>query len=167
MLSVISVVVNYNPETVSTDYCTTNATDFTSRNQASRVIWTYMNANKALVSSKENGAKILGTQPDTFDCCEDRYRLSQLMDSLDINYPEWSELSRVDAIQFSKKVGYPVLIRPSYVLSGAAMNVAFNEKNLIDYLNSAVGMKYASIVGTKFILNETEIEFDAVAHNGE
>merc|ERR1719420_18562 len=93
------------------------------------------------------------------------------MDELKVDQPQWSELSSIeDALKFAKTVGYPVLVRPSYVLSGAAMNVAFNEKNLLDYLESAVGMvnlSDAPIVMTKFILNAKEIEFDAVAQDGD
>jgi len=180
-MNVKSIVVNYNPETVSTDYDECDrlyfeelsferVLDIYECEQSAGVIVSVGGQipNNLAIPLKENGAKILGTQPDSIDRCENRHRFSQLMDSLNIDQPEWSELSTVEeAIKFSKKVGYPVLIRPSYVLSGAAMNVAFNEKNLIDYLNSAVGMKSASIVVTKFILNAKEIEFDAVAQNGE
>ncbi|MBS3158081.1 ATP-grasp domain-containing protein, partial [Candidatus Woesearchaeota archaeon] len=113
--------------------------------------------------------KVLGTKPENIDNAEDRHKFSQMLDKLNIAQPEWKELTSLDeAKSFSKKVEYPVLIRPSYVLSGAAMNVAFNDDELAAFLEQATEVsKEYPVVISKFILNAKEIEIDAVAKNGE
>jgi len=177
-----SIVVNYNPETVSTDYDECDrlyfeelsferVLDIYEVEQSEGVIVSVGGQipNNLAVPLHAQGARILGTQPDSIDTCENRHRFSQLMDSLEINQPIWQELNSIEeALLFARKVGYPVLVRPSYVLSGAAMNVADNETNLIDYLKAATGLSLdAPVLITKFILNAKEIEFDAIAQDGE
>jgi carbamoyl-phosphate synthase large subunit len=112
---------------------------------------------------------VLGTSPVSIDNAEDRFKFSMLLDSLGIDQPEWKELTSVDEAKgFSSKVGYPVLVRPSYVLSGAAMSVAHNDDNLAEYLDKAaeINTDYPVVI-SKFIENAKEIEIDAVARDGE
>ena len=116
----------------------------------------------------ENGVNVLGTPTDKIDKAEDRHKFSSLCDELGIDQPEWEELTREEeALAFSRKAGFPVLVRPSYVLSGAAMSVAFNEADLKEYLEKATSLSSEyPVVISKFILNAREIEVDAVAKNG-
>lgn len=114
-------------------------------------------------------AIILGTSPESIDCAENRFKFSRLMDEVGILQPQWKELTDIDqAKAFCSEVGYPCVIRPSYVLSGAAMNVAHSEKNLETYLNEAASVnKEHPVVISKFILEAKEIDVDAVAQEGK
>ncbi|MCL6098847.1 MAG: ATP-grasp domain-containing protein, partial [Bacteroidetes bacterium] len=115
------------------------------------------------------GIKILGTSPDSIDMAENRSKFSAMLDQLEIGQPEWSKLSTIhDALQFANKVGYPVLVRPSYVLSGAAMAIATDDFELTGFLQKAVDVSPEHpVVISKFLVNAKELEFDAVAQNGE
>ncbi|RLD66879.1 MAG: carbamoyl phosphate synthase large subunit, partial [Bacteroidetes bacterium] len=112
---------------------------------------------------------ILGTSPKSIDQAEDRHKFSSMLDKLEINQPRWRELSSMDDIfHFVDKVGFPVLIRPSYVLSGAAMNVVSNREELEHFLNLAAKIsKKHPVVVSEFIQHAKEIEFDAVANHGD
>ena len=114
------------------------------------------------------GVRILGTSPVDIDKAEDRNKFSKLLDSLGVDQPVWRELSsHAESAAFAAEVGYPVLVRPSYVLSGAAMQVASNEEQLRSSLSAAADVsKEHPVVVSKFILNAKEIEFDAVAKDG-
>ena len=115
------------------------------------------------------GIKIFGTSPDSIDKAENRSTFSTMLDDLGIGLPEWSKLSKLeDALQFANKVGYPVLVRPSYVLSGAAMAIATDDIELTRFLQKAVDVSPEHpVVISKFLVNAKELEFDAVAQNGE
>lgn len=177
-----AVMLNYNPETVSTDYDEFHQLVF-DEISIETVLELYHKINPlgVLVSMggqipnnlalklHRNGVPILGTAPESIDNAENRHKFSSLLDELRIDQPAWRELTTVeDACSFADAVGYPVLIRPSYVLSGAAMAVASNEVELTRYLNRAAKVSPEHpIVVSKFVVNAKEIEFDAVAHDGE
>lgn len=112
---------------------------------------------------------VLGTSPLSIDRAENRHKFSSMLDQLGIDQPAWKELSHMDEVyDFVGKVGYPVLVRPSYVLSGAAMNVCYNAEELETFLKLAAKVsKEYPVVVSQFLQNAKEIEFDAVAHNGE
>jgi carbamoyl-phosphate synthase large subunit len=113
--------------------------------------------------------KVLGTSPESIDLAEDRHKFSKLLDELDVDQPAWTEArSLEDSLSFARSAGYPVLIRPSYVLSGAAMAVATGDDELTRYLQRAarVSPEHPTVV-SKFIENAKEIEFDGVAKDGE
>jgi carbamoyl-phosphate synthase large subunit len=115
------------------------------------------------------GVRVLGTSPRNIDRAENRFKFSKLLDKLGVDQPDWKELMSVErAKAFARKIGYPVLIRPSYVLSGAAMSIVFNEDYLDRYLKKAsmVSPDYPVVI-SKFIMNAKEIEMDAVADRGE
>jgi carbamoyl-phosphate synthase large subunit len=118
---------------------------------------------------KQEGAKVLGTSPEMIDSAEDRYKFSKILDSVGVDQPAWKELSSVDAARkFAEQVGYPVLVRPSYVLSGAAMSVIHDESTLSDQLSNAAAVSPDHpVVITKFIQGAREIDVDGVASNGE
>lgn len=177
-----TVIINCNPETVSTDYDESDALFF--EELTTETIWEIYDAIKAkgvIVSMggqtpnnlalklHDIGIKILGTSPESIDTAEDRSKFSALLDKLGIEQPEWSKLNTInDALQFANKVGYPVLVRPSYVLSGAAMAIATDDVELTRYLQKAVDVSPEHpVVISKFIVNAKELEFDAVAQNGE
>jgi carbamoylphosphate synthase large subunit len=139
-----SIVVNFNPETVSTDYDECDRLYFEELS-LERVMDIYeAESSSGLIVSvggqipnnlalplHERGFKVLGTSPDSIDRCENRSKFGQLLDSIGVRQPEWRALtSNADAIDFATRVTYPVLVRPSYVLSGAAMNVAFNDRQV-------------------------------------
>ncbi|MBR9690637.1 carbamoyl-phosphate synthase (glutamine-hydrolyzing) large subunit [Candidatus Woesearchaeota archaeon] len=177
-----TIMINFNPETVSTDYDICDRLYFDelsfesvyeiNRKEKPNGFIISMGGqipnNLALPMEKE-GINVLGTSPKSIDNAEDRYKFSKLLDELEIDQPEWKELkSLTEAKSFAKKVGYPVLIRPSYVLSGSAMNVASDEEDLVNYLKQASDVsKKHPVVITKFLLGAKEIEIDAVAKNGE
>lgn len=177
-----TVVVNYNPETVSTDYDESDRLYFEELS-AERVmdIYDYENPKGVIVSvggqipntialpMHRNGVRILGTSPEMIDSAEDRHKFSKLVDSLDIDQPAWQDLTTVeDAQAFASRVGYPVLVRPSYVLSGAAMNVCHTPEELADMLNQAADVSPDHpVLVTKFANNSMEIEFDGVASGGK
>ncbi len=177
-----TIMINCNPETVSTDYDIADKLYFEELS-FERVldILEYENPFGVVVSVAgqipnglanplyEAGQNILGTSPQDIDRAEDRNKFSHLLDTLGIAQPEWKEITSVkDTIAFAEKVHYPVLIRPSYVLSGAAMSVALNEKELKSYLKKASQVSHEHpVVISKFITEAREIDMDAVAKNGE
>ena len=125
--------------------------------------------NNLALALEEAGVCILGTSPQSIDAAEDRHKFSGLIDRLGIEQPEWSELVSFDeAIAFAGKVGYPVLVRPSYVLSGSAMGVASTDDELLQFLTKAtnVSPKHPVLI-SKFLENAKELEMDAVACCGE
>ena len=117
---------------------------------------------------KEAGAKVLGTAPEMIDSAEDRYKFSKILDSVGVDQPAWKELSSIEAARkFADQVGYPVLVRPSYVLSGAAMSVIYDESTLSNQLSNAAAVSPDHpVVITKFIQGAQEIDVDGVASNG-
>lgn len=177
-----AIMINYNPETVSTDYDVCDKLYFDELS-FERVLDIYEleNPQGVIVSMggqipnnlamplHNEGVKILGTSPLNIDNAENRHKFSQLLDDLEIDQPFWKELTTLEeAEKFAKSVGYPVLIRPSYVLSGAAMNVVFSEEDLESYLGAAANVSPEHpVVISKFITGAKEIEIDAVANKGE
>merc|ERR1712003_383182 len=177
-----SIIINYNPETVSTDYDESERLYFEELS-LERVMDIYERENPVGVvvsvggqipnnlasPLRDSGANILGTDATDIERAEDRFQFSKMLDQMGIGQPEWSVLqSKEEAIQFSNKVGFPVLVRPSFVLSGAAMRVASTEtqlKNFLDLAEDVSGDK--PVVVTKFVEGAKEIEFDAVANRGE
>jgi carbamoyl-phosphate synthase large subunit len=177
-----TIIVNYNPETVSTDYNECDSLYFDEmqvetllaiceREKPVGVVVAMGGQipNNLAVQLQSAGISILGTSAKSIDAAEDRHKFSALLDELGIGQPEWRELIDVeDAEGFAKRVGYPVLVRPSYVLSGAAMAVASNPEELRSYLRKAtrVSRQYPVVI-SKFIENAKELEFDGVASHGE
>ena len=177
-----SVMINYNPETVSTDYDMCDRLYFDELTFERVMDIVELETPHGVVLSTggqipqnlatrldEQHVPVLGTQPEWVDNAEDRHKFSALMDSLDIDQPRWRELTSIDDIHdFVAEVGYPVLVRPSYVLSGAAMNVCSNDAELVDFLRLAaeVSQKHPVVV-TEFVQNAQEVEMDAVARDGE
>ena len=177
-----SIMINYNPETVSTDYdmCDRLYFDELSFERVMDVI-DLENPNGVIVSVGgqipnnlamklyRQGVPVLGTSPVSIDRAENRNKFSAMLDSLGIDQPEWSALTSMDDVHsFINKVGYPVLVRPSYVLSGAAMNVCHDEQELVRFLDMAseVSKDYPVVI-SRFMSETNEIEFDAVARNGQ
>ena len=176
-----SIIVNYNPETVSTDYDESDRLYFEEMS-LERVLDIYEREGAAGVVVSvggqipnnlagplaESGAKILGTSARDIERAEDRRQFSDMLDEMGLKQPAWSVLSSVEeAVKFSNGVGFPVLVRPSFVLSGAAMRVASDETQLKNYLGLAADVADDKpVVVTKFILGAKEIEFDAVANEG-
>lgn len=177
-----TIMINYNPETVSTDFDEVDRLYFEELSYE-RVLDIYeleqsegcivsmggqLPQNIAL-SLYEYGCKILGTSPKDIDNAENRHKFSSILDSINVGQPEWKELTSVEeAKTFANKVSYPVLIRPSYVLSGAAMSVVNNEHELEDKLTLASDVSPDHpVVMSKFIQGAQEIDVDAVACNGE
>ena len=177
-----SVMINYNPETVSTDYdiCDRLYFDELSFERVLDIIeyekpkgvvvsvGGQIPNNLALRLYNEN-VNILGTSPVSIDRAEDRNKFSSMLDKLNIDQPRWKELTSLREINsFSDEVGFPLLIRPSYVLSGAAMNVVSNRTELEHFLKLATKVsKKHPVVVSEFIEQAKEIEFDAVADNGK
>ncbi len=177
-----TIMINYNPETVSTDYDICDRLYFDELS-FERVLDIYEKENplgvvismggqipnNLVMKLNRQNVKILGTSPLSIDNAEDRHKFSSLLDSLNIDQPAWIEAKSMDeANKFAEKVEYPVLIRPSYVLSGAAMSVASNKKELEQYLQKAAEVsKEHPVVISKLITEAKEIEIDAVAQNGE
>ena len=176
-----TLMVNYNPETVSTDYDICDRLYFEElsfervldiyRRENPRGIILSMGGqipNNIAIKCHKAGMRILGTSPESIDTAENRFKFSKLLDTLGIDQPAWRELRSIpEAEAFAREAGYPVLVRPSYVLSGAAMTVVFDEKDLQVYLQKASRVSPAyPVVISKFILKAKEIEFDAVACGG-
>ncbi len=177
-----TIMINYNPETVSTDYDISNRLYFDELS-LERVLDIYeMEGPEGVILStggqvpnnialklKKAGVKVLGTDPDNIDRAENRHKFSAMLDKCGIDQPKWKELVKMeDAVKFAKEVEYPVLVRPSYVLSGAAMRVAHNEELLVDFLKSAAEVSpEAPVVISKFEKGAKEIEIDAVAYKGK
>ena len=177
-----SVMINYNPETVSTDYDMCDrlyfdeltferVMDIIELEQPHGVILSTGGQIPNNLATRLDAEKvnILGTSATSIDNAEDRHKFSSMLDSLGIDQPRWRELtSLADIKEFVDEVGYPVLVRPSYVLSGAAMNVCSNEEELERFLKLAANVsKQHPVVVSSFIQNAKEIEWDAVAQNGE
>lgn len=177
-----TIMLNYNPETVSTDY-----------NECDKLYFDELSYETLLeIYQKENpvgiilsmggqipnnlamrcyqaGMRVLGTSPLSIDHAEDRHKFSTLITELGIDQPDWKELVSLEgAKEFANTVGYPVLVRPSYVLSGAAMSVACNDVELVRFLGKAVEVlpKYPVVI-SKFVENAKELDMDAVAQDGE
>ena len=177
-----SVMINYNPETVSTDYDMCDrlyfdeltferVLDILDLEQPHGTILSVGGQipNNLATRLDEQGINILGTSAASIDNAEDRHKFSAMLDRLGIDQPRWRELTSFEDIkQFIAEVGFPVLVRPSYVLSGAAMNVCSNNEELERFLRLAANVsKQHPVVVTEFIQNAKEIEMDAVAQNGE
>ena len=177
-----SVMINYNPETVSTDYdmCDRLYFDELTFERVMDIIdletphGTILSTggqipNNLAMKLDAQKVKILGTQAIDIDHAEDRHKFSAMLDELGIDQPAWRELASMDDIQsFIEDVGYPVLVRPSYVLSGAAMNVCSNDEELERFLQLAANVsKEHPVVVSAFIQNAKEIEWDSVAQDGE
>ncbi|MFX1469361.1 MAG: carbamoyl-phosphate synthase (glutamine-hydrolyzing) large subunit [Promethearchaeota archaeon] len=180
-----AIIINYNPETVSTDYDISDKLYF-EEISGERVldICELEKPNGIVVSAggqiannlaakiskyseffRKTNLKILGTHGSRIDMAEDRSKFSALLDQLNIKQPKWKALTnKVDALHFAKEVGYPILIRPSYVLSGAAMRVSYDENTLIDTLDLAasISSEYPVVI-TKFFTNAREIECDGIS----
>lgn len=177
-----SIMINYNPETVSTDYdmCDRLYFDELSFERVLDVLDLEMPKgvivsmggqipNNLAIRLHRQDVPILGTSPLSIDRAENRHKFSSMLDQLEVDQPAWKELTSMDEIYgFVDKVGYPVLVRPSYVLSGAAMNVCYTAEELETFLKLAANIsKEYPVVVSQFLQNAKEIEFDAVAHNGE
>jgi len=177
-----AIMINYNPETVSTDYDTCDrlyfdeltyetVMDICELEQPYGVIVSVGGQipNNLALPLRNSGINILGTSADDIDRAEDRYKFSQVVDKLGIDQPRWSELTTMDDVdKFVDEVGFPVLVRPSYVLSGAAMNVCYNKDNLRKFLELAAEVSPEHpVVISSFMQRCKEIEFDAVADCGK
>ena len=181
-LGYMSIMINYNPETVSTDYdmCdrlyfdelsferVLDVIDLESPRGVIVSVGGQIPNNLAMKLYRRN-VPILGTSPVSIDRAENRHKFSAMLDSLGIDQPRWKELTSFDDIdKFVEEVGFPVLIRPSYVLSGAAMNVCYDHESMYEFLGAAAKVsKEFPVVVSEFLQHAKEIEFDAVARNGE
>ncbi|XP_072318075.1 multifunctional protein CAD isoform X2 [Eucyclogobius newberryi] len=176
-----TIMVNYNPETVSTDYDMCNrlyfdeisfevVMDIYERENPEGVILSMGGQlpNNIAMSLHRQQCRILGTSPEFIDNAENRFKFSRMLDTIGISQPQWKELSDTEsAVGFCEAVGYPCLVRPSYVLSGAAMNVAHTDSDLVKFLSNAVAVsKEQPVVISKFIQEAKEIDVDAVALDG-
>jgi carbamoyl-phosphate synthase large subunit len=177
-----TIMINCNPETVSTDYdicdklyfdelTLERVLDICEKETPRGVIISMggQTPNTLALPLDEAGIPILGTSPQNIDVAEDRHKFSVLLDSLKVDQPQWKELTNLESAEtFANTVGYPVLVRPSYVLSGAAMSIALSNKELREYLKKAseVSKKYPVVI-SKFITGAKEIEIDAVADHGK
>ncbi len=177
-----SVIINCNPETVSTDYDMSDRlyfeeltferiADILDFEKPFGIILSVGGQTPNNLSQKltQYGANILGTKADSINLAENRNKFSQLLDKLKILQPQWKDLTDVNSVlEFAKKVGYPVLVRPSYVLSGQAMNLCYSENDLKRFIKKTAEInKEHPVTISKFINNAREIEFDAVAEDGE
>jgi carbamoyl-phosphate synthase large subunit len=176
-----AIMVNYNPETVSTDYDVSDKLYFEELT-TERILDIYEKENPlGIIASvggqipnnlamklANSGAKLLGTSAEDIDVAEDRSKFSALLDQLGIPQPSWSKLTSInDAKRFAEKIGYPVIVRPSYVLSGSAMRVAYNETALENFLNLAAKVsRDHPVVISKFVDKAKEVEVDGV-YDGE
>lgn len=176
-----TVMLNYNPETVSTDYDEADKLYFETINletvldiyqleSSSGVIISVggQTPNNIALSLHRLNVKVFGTSPEMIDMAENRYKFSRMLDRIYVDQPDWAELESIEkANEFCDKVKYPVLVRPSYVLSGAAMNTVDDRVALADYLAQAKEVsRDHPVVITKYIKNAKEIEMDAVARDG-
>lgn len=177
-----SIMINYNPETVSTDYDMCDRLYFDELSfervldvidlEAPRGVIVSVGGqipNNLAMKLYRQGVPILGTSPVSIDRAENRSKFSAMLDQLGIDQPKWSALTSMDDVKkFIDEVGYPVLVRPSYVLSGAAMNVCHNDEELSRFLAEASEVsKEFPVVISQFMMETNEIEFDGVAQNGE
>ncbi|MDD5416333.1 MAG: carbamoyl-phosphate synthase (glutamine-hydrolyzing) large subunit [Candidatus Daviesbacteria bacterium] len=177
-----TIIINCNPETVSTDYdCADKlyfeeltferVSDIYEIEQSASLVLGFGGQvpNNLAMNCFRADYKILGTSPENIDRAEDRNKFSKLLDKLNIEQASWQSLKRLDdALKFARKIGYPVLIRPSYVLSGSAMNVAYSSTDLKKYLKSASDVSSEHpVVISKFVEGAKEIEIDGVGQNGK
>lgn len=189
-----TIIINCNPETVSTDFDSADKLYFeeltfervsdiyqiesedqsvreSENNRSTALVLGFGGQipNNLAMSCFRAGYKILGTSPENIDRAEDRNKFSKLLDKLNIEQASWQSLKRLDdALIFAQKIGYPVLIRPSYVLSGSAMNVAYSNAELKKYLKSASDVSPEHpVVISKFVEGAREIEVDGVSQNGK
>ena len=181
-LSYKSIMINYNPETVSTDYDMCDRLYFDELSfervldvidlESPRGVIVSVGGqipNNLAMKLHRQSVPILGTSPVNIDRAENRGKFSAMLDKLGIDQPKWSALTSMEDVQkFIDEVGYPVLVRPSYVLSGAAMNVCHNDDELRRFLEAAseVSKEYPVVI-SQFMTETNEIEFDGVAQNGE
>ncbi|GAM90204.1 hypothetical protein ANO11243_082450 [Dothideomycetidae sp. 11243] len=176
-----TIMVNSNPETVSTDFDEADRLYFENITletvmdiyelEQSRGVILCMGGqlpNNISLPLHRLNVKVLGTSPEMVDTAENRYKFSRMLDRIGVDQPQWKELNNIEeAKNFCNMVKYPVLVRPSYVLSGAAMNTVYSEHDLANYLNQAVEVSQDHpVVITKYIEGAKEIEMDAVARNG-
>ena len=177
-----SIMINYNPETVSTDYDMCDRLYFDELSfervldvidlESPRGVIVSVGGqipNNLAMKLHRQSVPILGTSPVNIDRAENRGKFSAMLDKLGIDQPKWSALTSMEDVQkFIEEVGYPVLVRPSYVLSGAAMNVCHNDDELRRFLEAAseVSKEYPVVI-SQFMTETNEIEFDGVAQNGE
>lgn len=177
-----SIMINYNPETVSTDYDICDRLYFDELSfervldiidlESPRGVIVSVGGqipNNLAMKLHRQAVPILGTSPVSIDRAENRGKFSAMLDQLGIDQPKWSALTSMDDVKrFVDEVGYPVLVRPSYVLSGAAMNVCYDDEELQRFLAAAseVSKEYPVVI-SQFMTETNEIEFDGVAHNGE
>jgi carbamoyl-phosphate synthase/aspartate carbamoyltransferase/dihydroorotase len=177
-----TIMINYNPETVSTDYDMSDKLYF--EELTFETVMTIYDlekpkgiilsmggqaANNIAMDLHRQNVKVLGTSPESIDNAENRFKFSRMLDNIGIMQPRWKELQELQsAFDFCEEVGYPCLVRPSYVLSGAAMKVAYNNHDLETFLKvaSSVSKEYPVVI-SKFILDAKEIDIDAVAKDGE
>ncbi|RWS23975.1 CAD protein-like protein, partial [Leptotrombidium deliense] len=177
-----TIMINCNPETVSTDYDMCDRLYFEEISfETVMDIYNVENPfgvilsmggqlpNNIAMDLHRQKARILGTSPENIDNAENRFKFSRMLDNSNISQPKWRELTNIEmAKKFCNEVGYPCIVRPSYVLSGAAMNVAVCDKDLEKYLSEATAVsKTYPVVISKFILEAKEIDVDAVAQDGE
>ena len=177
-----TVMVNYNPETVSTDYDEADRLYFENISLETVLDIYELEQNAGVVISMggqvpnnialplyRQGVKVLGTSPEMIDMAENRYKFSRMLDKLGVDQPMWKELTSLeDAYSACARFGYPVLVRPSYVLSGAAMNVVYSAEDLSNYLSQAAAInREHPVVITKYLEGAKEIEMDAVAKDGK
>jgi len=177
-----SIIVNCNPETVSTDYDISDrlyfeelsferVADIHDFEKSSSIVVSVGGQTPNNISKKidQYGIKILGTAAIDIDRAEDRKKFSQLLDDLDIKQPVWNSFTDMEvALKFAHDVGYPILVRPSYVLSGAAMNLCYNPVELKHFIEKATNInKKHPVTISKYMTNAREIEFDGVAEKGD
>ena len=177
-----SIMINYNPETVSTDYDMCDRLYFDELSfervldvidlETPRGVIVSVGGqipNNLAMKLYRRHVPVLGTSPISIDRAENRHKFSAMLDNLGIDQPRWKELTSFDDIdKFVEEVGFPVLIRPSYVLSGAAMNVCYDYESMHEFLGAAAKVsKEFPVVVSEFMQNAKEIEFDGVACNGE
>lgn len=176
-----TIMLNYNPETVSTDFDTSDILYFDEINietilhifRYEKPIGVILSMGGQIASNlamklKEAGIPVLGTDPSNIDRAENRRKFSSLLDSLSVSQPDWDELTNMnEALEFAEKYGYPVIIRPSYVLSGANMRVCSDNIQLKEFLEKAhISREYPTVI-SKFEIGAKEIEMDGVWQNGE
>ena len=177
-----TVLLNYNPETVSTDYDVCDRLYFDEISYETVMdLWEFEQlegvivsvggqvANNLALRLSRAGVKLLGTSAENIDRAEDRHKFSSLCDTLGIDQPAWGEIKNSEELsEMAEKVGFPLLVRPSYVLSGAAMCVAYNEGQLKNYLDKATSVSPEHpVVTSKYEMDSKEIEIDAVADHGK
>lgn len=177
-----TVMINYNPETVSTDYDEADrlyfdeisletVLDIYDLEQSSGVIISMGGQvpNNIALPLHRQDVKVLGTSPENIDMAENRYKFSRMLDKIGVDQPMWKELTSYDdAYSACERFGYPVLVRPSYVLSGAAMNVVYSSDDLSSYLSQATAVnREHPVVISKYLEGAKEIEMDAVARDGK